>query len=342
MADREHLHILLKGADEWNSWRAANAEVTPDLREGNLSGVRLGRPYSRANLRQADLQGAVLRDAVLDGVTFGEAKLNGADLSGARLIGTILSLADLSDATLEDSILNAANFREAIVKRTNFSGARIGWTVFGSNDLSEAIGLESVVHSAPSTIGIDTVYQSKGKIPKAFLRGAGVPENFITYMRTLTGTALDFYTVFISYSTRDQAFADQLYADLQARGVRCWFAPHDLKGGRKVHEQIDEAIRAYDKLLLILSEASMTSNWVKTEVANARAREARQHRQMLFPIAIVPFERIRSWRLFDADTGMDSAREIREYLILDFSEWAHRDSYQRALDRLVRDLEPSP
>lgn len=86
----------------------------------------------------------------------------------------------------------------------------------------------------------------------------------------------------ISYSTKDQEFADRLYADLQARGVRCWFATHDIRGGRKLHEQIDEAIRTYDKLLLILSEASTNSNWVKTEIANARAREVQQGRRCCF------------------------------------------------------------
>ena len=91
------------------------------------------------------------------------------------------------------------------------------------------------------------------------LRGAGVPHNFITYMRSLTGAAFEFYSCFISYSTRDQAFADRLYTDLQARGVRCWFAPHDIQGGRKLHEQTDEAIKVYDKLLLLLSDASMNS-----------------------------------------------------------------------------------
>jgi hypothetical protein len=53
--------------------------------------------------------------------------------------------------------------------------------------------------------------------------------------------------------------------------VRCWFAPHDITGGRKIHEQIDEAIRLHGKLLLILSLDSMKSNWVKTEIANAHA-----------------------------------------------------------------------
>ena len=83
-------------------------------------------------------------------------------------------------------------------------------------------------------------------------------------------------------------------------------------GGRKVHDQIDEAIKVYDKLLLILSDASMTSTWVKTEIANARAKEDQQKRQILFPINLVPFDRIKSWKLFDADTGIDSAREITE------------------------------
>ena len=154
----------------------------------------------------------------------------------------------------------------------------------------------------------------------------------------VTGAAFDFCSCSISYSTKDQAFADRLHADLQAHGVRCWFAPHDIQGGRKIHEQIDEAIRVYDKLLLILSDASMNSSWVKTEVANARAREQQQNRQMLFPITVVPFEQIKSWSLFDADTGIDSAREIREYFIPDFSNWKDHDSYAKDFDRLLRDL----
>src|SRR6185436_14620160 len=96
---------------------------------------------------------------------------------------------------------------------------------------------------AASTIGIDTIYKSKGRIPESFLRGAGVPDSFIIYMRSLTGTAFDFYSCFISYSTKDQAFADRLHADLQAKGVRCWLAPHDLPIGAKILDAIDEAIR---------------------------------------------------------------------------------------------------
>jgi hypothetical protein len=38
---------------------------------------------------------------------------------------------------------------------------------------------------------------------------------------------------------------------------------------------------------------------------------------------------------FDADTGKDSAREIREYFVPDFSDWKNHDSYQRAFQRLL-------
>jgi len=114
--------------------------------------------------------------------------------------------------------------------------------------------------------------------------------------------------------------------------------PHDIRAGRKIHEQIDEAIRIYDKVLLILSGASMLSEWVSTEISKARRRERLEKRRMLFPISLVPYEAVRDWECFDSDAGKDSAREIREYFIPDFSNWKDHDSYHKAFDRLLRDL----
>ena len=129
-----------------------------------------------------------------------------------------------------------------------------------------------------------------------------------------------------------------LDASYRPRACGGWFAPHDIVGGRKIHEQLDEAIRLHDKLLLILSEHSMASDWVGTEIADAREREAREKKQLLFPITIAPFEDVKKWKLFDADRGKDSAREIREYFIPDFSRWKEHDSYQAALEGLVKGL----
>jgi len=130
-----------------------------------------------------------------------------------------------------------------------------------------------VHHDGPSVIGIDTIFRSQGDINQSFLRGCGVPDEFIAYAKSLVAHPIQFYSCFISYSTNDQAFADRLYADLQNKGVRCWFAPHDVQGGKKLHQQLDDAIRMHERLLLILSSDSIKSNWVEMEIRKARKRE---------------------------------------------------------------------
>ena len=348
MANQKHLDILAKGVKLWNAWRWENRNGYPSLGHANLGGANLRcanlsfADLLGANLIGTDLRGADVRGADLSGANLGGANLGGANLGGAKLSDANLSFADLRGADLSGSDLRFANLDGANLGYADLSGATCGRTHFPDGDFSVVLGLDDIKHRFPSHIGIDTIYRSAGKIPESFLRGCGVPENFITYMRSLTGSAFEFYSCFISYRTKDQAFANRLYADLQARGVRCWFAPHDVNGGRKVHEQIDEAIRICDKVLLILSAASMNSNWVKAEIANARARETQQNRRMLFPITLVPFERIRAWKLFDADTGIDSARETREYYVPDFSNWTSHASYTAAFERLVRDLKAGP
>ena len=255
-----------------------------------------------------------------------------------------LRVADLSEANLYQAILLGALLSQALLSKANLRGADLSgailWgTILATVDLSGVKGLDTVKHLGPSSIGIDTFYLSQGKIPEAFLRGAGVPDTFIAYAASLMGKPIQFYSCFISYSKRDQEFADRLYADLQAKGVRCWFAPHDMKSGRKIHEQIDEAIRLYDRLLLLLSPHSISSEWVNTEIAKARKREARDHCCVLFPIRLVSFETLRDWECFDADTGKDPAREIREYYIPDFSSWeTDHKAYQRELSKLIESL----
>lgn len=82
----------------------------------------------------------------------------------------------------------------------------------------------------------------------------------------------------------------------------------------------------------------MNSEWVRMEIANARRREVTEKTRVLFPVRLVDFETIKNWTCFDADTGKDSAREIREYFIPNFSHWKDHDAYQRAFDRLLCDL----
>jgi hypothetical protein len=203
-------------------------------------------------------------------------------------------------------------------------------TIFMDVDLSAVRGLEVVEHFGPSGIDISTIYRSKGNIPEAFLRGAGIPDSFLTFMQSLVTYPIDYNTCFISYSSKDQAFAERLYADLQKKGVRCWFAPEDMKIGDKIRARIDEAIHTYDKLLLVLSENSFSDARIQEEVETAFEREHRQDKLILFPI-----------RLDDTvlKTSQKWATDIlRTRNVSNFSEWKDPDHYQKAFSRLIRDL----
>jgi hypothetical protein len=59
---------------------------------------------------------------------------------------------------------------------------------------------------------------------------------------------------------------------------------------------------------------------------------------VLIPIRLISFEAIKKWESFDADTGRDYAKEVREYFIPDFSNWRDRGAYEKALQRLLDDL----
>jgi len=210
------------------------------------------------------------------------------DNPGVRpdLILAGLREADLLEADLREADLRRAYLSGAYLEDSNLTNARVGSTSFGDNDLSTVKGLETVEHNGPSTIGIDTIYKSKGNIPEAILRGAGVPEDFIVYMKSLAGDPIEFYSCFISYSSHDDEFARRLHADLQQSKVRCWFAPKDLKIGEKFRARIDESIRVYDKLMVILTEHCLASPWVKEEVEAALEKERKQKKPVLFPIRL--------------------------------------------------------
>jgi uncharacterized protein YjbI with pentapeptide repeats len=338
MANPEHLAILKQGVEGWNRWREANPQIwrcnleEADIRRTRCAERVAGRQQHAANLVKANFQRAVLRGANLHGMDLSGADLRSASFNEANLSYACLRGADLAGADLQGALLVGADCSGA-----RFDCARFRDTVFGNTNLSSVDGLELCIHWGPSSLDYRTLAKSPN-LPLVFLRGCGLPDQIIKYLPSLLNEGVQFYSCFISYSSIDQEFASRVFADLQNKGVRCWFAAHDIHGGKKIHEQIDEAIRVYDRLLLILSDASMKSEWVKTEIANARQREIQEGRQMLFPISLVPFDRIKDWKAFDADTGKDSAREIREYFIPDFSNWKDHDSYKKAFQSLLRDL----
>jgi len=147
---------------------------------------------------------------------------------------------------------------------------------------------------------------------------------------SLLSQPIQFYSCFISAAPEDEACAKRLYADLQAKDVRCWYAPEDLKTGDLLDPVIDKSIRQHDKLLLLLSKHSVTSESVKKEVRMAVEKERKDKRPVLFPI-----------RLDDAVMKIEDKWPalIRDQrYIRDFSKWKCLYYYQEAFEQLLQDL----
>ncbi len=353
----EHLRILRQGVEAWNAWRGEDPALDPCLRGGALGGADLrGADFRRVDLRTADLRatdltGADLRGADLRCADLVEANLRRAYLSGADLrrvnlrstdlrrsdlVVADLSGSDLRGADLRGADLRHADLRRVILERANLEetdmwGAIVGWTVFGDVDLSGVRNLETVIHLGPSTIGIDTIYRSKGRIPEVFLRRAGVPEEFVGHLPAIISEHFQSDTCLIAYAAADEEIARRLQTHLQSKGLRCWLAPKDMELDKRIRQSIDPTIRLHDKLLLILSQHSTESEWVEAVVEIALEEEQVRDQTMLFPIVL-------------DDSVMETEKLWAEQVrragqISDFRCSEDSDAYQEAFARLAGYLE---
>jgi uncharacterized protein YjbI with pentapeptide repeats len=314
-----------------------------DLSKANLSGsddLRTGTNLIEADLTDAELSGAVLRGAGLI-----RANLSRANLNGVNLVGANLSEANLSEANLSEANLSRANLTGANLTRANLAEANLTWANLTETILTEAWlsgttlaginlrmtkGLTSIQHGGQSHIELFSVELPQDGSGFHFLRGIGVPDEWIRYYLATTMYPIQYHFCFISYSSKDEMFATRLHADLQAQGIRCWFAPEDMKIGDRIRQRIDEAIHIHDKVLLVLSEHSVASTWVGNEVEAAFEKERQQSRSVLSPI-----------RLDDTISQTKEAWAAtlrRERHIGDFTKWTDPLAYQSAFARLLQDL----
>ena len=326
--------------------------VDTHLTAANLSNAHLNNAQlNNANLTEANLNNTNLRNAHLSGANLSGANLSRADLSDADLRRADLSDADLSGANLLAANLYGAHLSRSIVNGADFTAAGMGNTTLADIDLSEAKGLQNVRHFSPSTIGINTLHNSAGKIPEAFLRNCGLSdwqiENAKLFQPELSNEeitnilyrvhdlrahqSIQINPLFISYSHADSPFVDEVESYLNEKGIRFWRDTHHTTAGR-LERQIDRAMRLNPTVLLILSSQSVKSDWVEHEARLARKLEQETGRDVLCPIALD-----NSW---ETCRWPERLREqITEYNILDFSNWRDGISLQRMFTRLIEGLD---
>jgi uncharacterized protein YjbI with pentapeptide repeats len=307
-----------------------------NLTRANLSNANLNRAnFNYADLSRADLSDANLSEANLIYANLSNAclirtNLIHAGLSLVNLRGAILIHADLSHAYLSGANLSFVNLDHVTFRETHFAE-----TIFAGIDLNLVQALETAIHAGPSTININSVILPHNEQTRLhFLRGVGFTETQIEYLPSLlTPRSIQYQSLFISYASQDKAIAQRLYADLRANDVPCWFALHDLEPGDYFREEIDKAISTQEKLLLILSEHSIKSRWVKYEVGRVLNREIEQDRKILYPIHVDD-------TVFKSTDGW--AADLRAHRhIGDFTDWQNPTAYQEAFTRLLQHLKLS-
>lgn len=76
-------------------------------------------------------------------------------------------------------------------------------------------------------------------------------------------------TVFVSYSSKDKIFVNDIVDELEAMGITCWKAPEHIPAGSSYAREIPRAIANCEVFLLMLSKTSQDSIWVEKEIDNA-------------------------------------------------------------------------
>lgn len=80
---------------------------------------------------------------------------------------------------------------------------------------------------------------------------------------------MDNKTVFVSYSSKDRKFVNNIVKMLTDMGISCWKAPENIPAGSSYAREIPKAIANCEVFLLMLSKTSQDSIWVEKEIDNA-------------------------------------------------------------------------
>ena len=75
--------------------------------------------------------------------------------------------------------------------------------------------------------------------------------------------------IFISYSTKNQDYAESMRYLLKKEGIKTWMAPYDIPAGSEYADILNDAIDDCTCVLLLLSKESQSSPHVKSEIRTA-------------------------------------------------------------------------
>src|SRR5262245_26167388 len=91
--------------------------------------------------------------------------------------------------------------------------------------------------------------------------------------------------IFVSYSSKDRAFVDQLANELRKQGHIVWIDFEGIRGGEQWKQSIADALHPSRVVLLVLSPDSIISEWVEEEI-----RTGLELQKTIIPLLLRPLE----------------------------------------------------
>ena len=133
--------------------------------------------------------------------------------------------------------------------------------------------------------------------------------------------------VFFSYTHADSRFVDTLQTAFEKKGVRTWRDIHSAEAG-PLEKVIDRAITLNPTMVLVLSENSVRSAWVRWEIEKAVRLERLEKRPVLCPVALDD-----SWL---TDLPVPERKEVERYTVIDLSG---DGAIKRQMPRILKGLD---
>lgn len=94
------------------------------------------------------------------------------------------------------------------------------------------------------------------------------------------------FDVFVSYSHKDKKFAERLSSDLISQGIKVWLDEKGITIGDSIIDRLRNGIDQSNFLAVVLSPASIASEWVKREVDIATIQEISSKKKKVLPLMI--------------------------------------------------------
>ena len=112
--------------------------------------------------------------------------------------------------------------------------------------------------------------------------------------------------VFLSYSSLDWKFANEIADLLRRHGVPVWHSATNIRGGQQWHDEIGDALERCDWFVVVLSPNSVNSVWVRREFRFAL--EEKRYTNTIIPV------------VFRACNYRQLSWTLPSYQLVDFTE----------------------